>query len=397
MKLSEKVNRCNLSPIRKFYPLMQKARARGIQIIPLNIGQPDIETPRGFFEAITSYQQKVLDYAPSPGIPCMIEAIQTYYGKLDVHFDASEIIVTTGGSEALSMALSCILDEGDEVLVAEPFYPNYRTFVNMAGGRISPIPTTPEEGYHFASREKIVPRITEKTRALMLSNPGNPTGTILTQDEIRLVADIAKEYGLYLICDEVYREFIYEGELLTAAHIPGIEENLIIIDSVSKRFSACGARIGALISRNKEFMQAAMKLAQARLSVATVEQYGAAALYSVPDTYFEAVREEYRRRRDVCYAGLTAIPGIVVAEPKGAFYMMAKLPVDNAEKFQTFLLEEFEDNNQTVTFAPGNGFYATPGAGEQEIRVAYVLQSEDLQRALELLKLAIEKYQAKYM
>ena len=190
---------------------------------------------------------------------------------------------------------------------------------------------------------------------------------------------------------------IYEGELLTAAHIPGIEENLIIIDSVSKRFSACGARIGALISRNKEFMQAAMKLAQARLSVATVEQYGAAALYSVPDTYFEAVREEYRRRRDVCYAGLTAIPGIVVAEPKGAFYMMAKLPVDNAEKFQTFLLEEFEDNNQTVTFAPGNGFYATPGAGEQEIRVAYVLQSEDLQRALELLKLAIEKYQAKYM
>ena len=397
MKLSEKVNRCNLSPIRKFYPLMQKARARGIQIIPLNIGQPDIETPRGFFEAITSYQQKVLDYAPSPGIPCMIEAIQTYYGKLDVHFDASEIIVTTGGSEALSMALSCILDEDDEVLVAEPFYPNYRTFVNMAGGRISPIPTTPEEGYHFASREKIVPRITEKTRALMLSNPGNPTGTILTQDEIRLVADIAKEYGLYLICDEVYREFIYEGELLTAAHIPGIEENLIIIDSVSKRFSACGARIGALISRNKEFMQAAMKLAQARLSVATVEQYGAAALYSVPDTYFEAVREEYRRRRDVCYAGLTAIPGIVVAEPKGAFYMMAKLPVDNAEKFQTFLLEEFEDNNQTVTFAPGNGFYATPGAGEQEIRVAYVLQSEDLQRALELLKLAIEKYQAKYM
>ncbi len=397
MKLSEKVNRCNLSPIRKFYPLMQQARARGIQIIPLNIGQPDIETPRGFFEAITSYQQKVLDYAPSPGIPCMIEAIQNYYSKLDVHFDTADIIVTTGGSEALSMALSCILDEGDEVLVAEPFYPNYRTFVNMAGGRICPIPTTPEEGYHFASREKIVPRITEKTRALMPSNPGNPTGTILTQEELQLVADIAKEHNLYLICDEVYREFIYEGELLTAAHIPGIEENLIIIDSVSKRFSACGARIGALISRNKEFMQAAMKIAQARLSVATVEQYGAAALYSVPDTYFESVREEYRRRRDVCYAGLTAIPGIVVAEPKGAFYMMAKLPVDNAEKFQTYLLEEFEDNKQTVTFAPGSGFYATAGAGEQEIRVAYVLQSEDLKRALELLRIAIEKYQAKYM
>ncbi len=397
MKLSEKINRCGLSPIRKFYPLMQQARAKGIEIIPLNIGQPDIETPRGFFTAISSYQKKVLDYAPSPGIPCMIEAIQRYYDRLDVHFDTADIIVTTGGSEALSMALSCILDEGDEVLVAEPFYPNYRTFVNMAGGRICPIPTTPEEGYHFASREKIVPRITEKTRALMLSNPGNPTGTILTQEELQLVADIAKEHNLYLICDEVYREFIYEGELLTAAHIPGIEENLIIIDSVSKRFSACGARIGALISRNKEFMQAAMKIAQARLSVATVEQYGAAELYNVPETYFDSVREEYRRRRDVCYAGLTSIPGVIVAEPKGAFYMMAKLPVDSAEKFQTFLLEEFEDNKQTVTFAPGSGFYGTPGAGEQEIRVAYVLQSEDLQRALELLKLALEQYRAKYM
>lgn len=395
MKLSKKIDLCELSPIRKFYPYVVAAEQRGVKIHALNIGQPDVQTPPVYFDALAAFRQNVLEYAPSPGVPALIEAIRGYYARLDVQLAPDDILVTTGGSEALLMTMLCILDEGSEVIVPEPFYPNYNTFIRMAGGAICPVRTQPEDGYRYASREQIEPLINEKTRAILVTNPGNPTGTVLTAQELRLLADIAKEHDLYFICDEVYREFIYDGELTTAGRFDDMKEQLILIDSVSKRFSACGARIGALISRNRGLIEAATKIAQARLSVATLDQIGAAALYSVEPSYFEATREEYRRRRDVCYRKLREIPGVVTTEPKGAFYTMAKLPVDSAEDFQIFLLNEFEDNHETVTFAPGSGFYATPGAGVSEIRIAYVRCAEELERALDLLKLAIEKYKSR--
>lgn len=392
MELSRKISRCRLSPIRKFYPYIVAAQERGIRIHSLNIGQPDIQTPEVYFKALEEHSRGVLAYAPSPGIPSLIRGVQEYYSRLGAEFRQEEILITTGGSEALLMAMECILDEGDEVLIPEPFYPNYHTFVNMAGGSVRPIPTTPGNGYRFASRDRILPHIGPKCKALLVTNPGNPTGTLLSNDELRLIADIAKEHNLFLICDEVYREFIYEGEMTTAAQFRDMDEHLILVDSVSKRFSACGARVGALLSRNKAFMEGAMKIAQARLSVATLDQAGAAALYSVEEAYFTETREEYRRRRDLCYKKLLEIPGVVAAEPKGAFYMMAKLPVEDTEDLQKFLLTEFEDKGETVIFAPGEGFYGTPGAGKSEIRLAYVLCCEELERSMELLKLGVERY-----
>lgn len=392
MKLSQKIDLCQLSPIRKFYPFAVAAEKRGIRIHSLNIGQPDIPTPTAYFDAIAARHEKVLAYAPSNGLPSLIESVRGYYRRLGVEFRPEDILITTGGSEALLMTMLCILDEGCEVIVPEPFYPNYHTFIRMAGGKVCPIATTPEDGYRFASREKIEPLICEKTRALLITNPGNPTGTLLTKQEIRLLADIAKEHDLYLICDEVYREFIYEGELTTAASLEDMAENLVLVDSVSKRFSACGARIGALISRNRRLIESAVKLAQARLSVATFDQLGAQALYGIDPSYFDATREEYRRRRDVCYQKLREIPDVVVAEPKGAFYMMAKLPVSDAEDFQMFLLNDFNDNGETVMFAPGSGFYASEGAGKSEIRLAYVLCTEQLSRALDVLRHGLEEY-----
>lgn len=392
MKLSRKIEACQLSPIRKFYPYAVAAEQRGIKIHSLNIGQPDIHTPEAYVEAIKDYGEKVLSYAPSPGIPSMIDAVRKYYARLGVEYDASDIVITTGGSEALLMTMLSILDEDCEVIVPEPFYPNYHTFIRMAGGKICPLPTTAEDGYRYAKREMIEPLINGKTRAILITNPGNPTGTLLSDEEVRLLADIAKENDLYLICDEVYREFIYDGEMTTAAALQDMDENLIMIDSVSKRFSACGARIGALISRNKALIECAVKIAQARLSVATLDQVGAEALYGVDSSYFDATREEYRRRRDVCYQKLKEIPDVIVAEPKGAFYMMAKLPIEDAEDFQKFLLSEFDDNGETVMFAPGSGFYATEGAGRSEIRLAYVLCCEQLARALDVLRKGLEAY-----
>lgn len=393
MKISRKIDACALSPIRKFYPYAEAAQSRGIRIHQLNIGQPDIPTPPAFFEALANFREDVLAYAPSAGIPALISAVQGYYARLGVTLGAEDILVTTGGSEALLMALLCILDEGDEVLIPEPYYPNYHTFTHAAGGKIVPIPTSAEDGYRFADRARIESRITPKTRALLITNPGNPTGTVLTQQELRLLADIAKEHSLYFICDEVYREFIYDGgALTTAGSLDGMEEHLVLIDSVSKRFSACGARVGVLITRNRALMEGALKLAQARLSVSTLAQVGAAALYGVEPSYFDAIRDEYRRRRDVCYRKLLEIPNVITAEPQGAFYTMAKLPVDDAERFQTFLLRDFEDHGETVMFAPGNGFYATPDAGVSEIRIAYVRCEAELTRALELLRLGLERY-----
>ena len=393
MKFSSKIEKCGLSPMRKFHPFAVAAEKRGVSIYHLNIGQPDVQTPPAFFRAIREFEQPVLAYAPSPGIPELIEAIKGYYDKLDMHFDASEILITTGGSEALSITLQCILDDGDEILIPEPFYPNYNTMTRTCGASIRPIPTCPEEGYHYAEREKIEPLINEHTRAIMVTNPGNPTGVVLTPEELRIIADFAKEHDLYVIGDEVYREFVYGGEkLATIGAFEDINENAIIIDSVSKRFSACGARIGTIITRNKLLQQQLLKFCQARLSVATLDQVASTALYSVGPEYFEAVREEYKRRRDTCYAKLMQIPGVIASAPQGAFYMMAALPVDNADTFQKWLLTDFDDNGDTVMFAPGEGFYATPGRGLNEVRIAYVLKQEDLERAMDVLAIAIKKY-----
>ncbi len=393
MKFSSKALRCQQSPMRKFHPYAVAAAAAGKKIYHLNIGQPDIQTPKQLFDAVRNFHEPTLAYAPSPGIPALIDAICSYYARIGVTLDAGNVLVTTGGSEALQIACNCILDDGDEIIVPEPFYPNYHTFITTAGASIHPLHTRPEEGYFFADRAKLEDCITPNTRAIMITNPGNPTGTCLTREEMKMILDVAVEHDLYLIADEVYREFAYEtGELLSFLQFGYGYENLILIDSVSKRFSACGARIGCLISRNVEFMAQALKYCQARLSVATLDQVAAAALYSVGPEYFAAVREEYHRRRDTVVRKLHEIPGVVCECPKGAFYLMAALPVDDAEKFQQWLLEEFDDHGDTVMFAAGGPFYATPGKGLNEIRIAYVLKQEDLERAMDLLALGIQKY-----
>ena len=393
MKFSSRIEKSQLSPIRKFYPYQVACNKKGIKIYHLNIGQPDIQTPPAYFEAIRDFSQPVLEYAPSPGIPQLIQAVQAYYARLGISYEEGDILVTTGGSEALQMALNCVLDTDDEILIPEPFYPNYNTFVNCAGGKIVPIPTTPEEGYHYADRERIEPLITPRTRAIMISNPGNPTGVVLTPAQMRLIADIAKEHGLFLIADEVYREFIYGDEpLQSMGAYRDLDENLILIDSVSKRFSACGARIGVLITRNQTLQQHALKICQARLSVATLDQVASAALYQVDPHYFDSVRAEYRRRRDTIYRKLQEIPGVVCKEPQGAFYVMAKLPVPDTDAFQTWLLTEFQDNHETIMYAPGGGFFADPAQGKTQVRFAYVLNCQNLERAMDLLKLGIAQY-----
>ncbi len=385
--------------MRKFHPLAVAAEQQGKKVYHLNIGQPDLPTPPAFMEAVRNFQQETLAYAPSPGMPVLIEAIRGYYAKLGVSLDAGDIFITTGGSEALLLTCLSILDPHSEVIIPEPYYPNYATIVNAAGGVIKPLATSPEEGYRYADRQRIEGCITPNTRAILVNTPGNPTGNVLTPEEMRMIADVAKENDLYLICDEVYREFCYEGDTaaLTMAKFEDVAENVVLIDSVSKRFSACGARIGCVITKNKELQKAVLKFCQSRLSVATIDQVGAAGLYSVGPEFYRECKQEYRRRRDVAMAKLLAIPGVQVKEPKGAFYIMAGLPVDDADKFQRWLLEEFEDNGDTVMFAPGAPFYATPGKGINEVRIAYVLKGEDLERAMDLLALGIARYQKEKM
>lgn len=397
MKFSSKIEACELSPIRKFHPYVVAAQAKGRKVYHLNIGQPDIETPKSFFDAVRNFGESVLAYAPSPGVEVYLEAVQDYYVNLGFPITCDDIMATHGGSEALEIVLSCILDEGDEILLPEPFYPNYTTFVGVTGGVVRPIPTKAEEGYRYATREQIEPLINEHTRAIMVTNPGNPTGVVLRPEEMRLLADIAKEHDLLLISDEVYREIVYSGEKLSSMlEFEDAAENVAIIDSVSKRFSSCGARVGALITRNQKLMEQAMKICQGRLCAATLDQVGAAAMYrSTPQSYYDAVREEYRRRRDTVVEALEKLPGVQFSHPEGAFYVMATLPVDDAEKLQYFLLEEFEDHGETVMYAPGEGFYGTPGRGRNEIRIAYVTNPADLARSIELLGLGIQAYNAR--
>ncbi|MCI6935409.1 MAG: pyridoxal phosphate-dependent aminotransferase [Clostridiales bacterium] len=399
MQISINANRCEPSPMRKFHPLAVQAEKDGKKIYHLNIGQPDLPTPKAFYEAVHDFADQTLAYEASPGRPVLIEAIKKYYGTLGVPLEDNDILVTTGGSEALLFTCLSILDPYTEVIIPEPYYPNYTTFVHAAGGVIRALPTNPWEGYRYADRERIESLITPNTRAILITNPGNPTGVVLDESEMRMIADIAKKHNLFLICDEVYREFCYDDQygVPTMARFRDIDENLVIVDSVSKRFSACGARVGCVVTRNKQLQAALLKFCQSRLAVATVDQVGAAALYSVDSAFFRSCKEEYRKRRDTVIRKLRQIPGVVVEEPMGAFYLMASLPVDNADKFQKWLLEEFSDNGDTVMFAPGAPFYETPGKGINEVRIAYVLKQQDLERAMDVLAKGIATYQRTVM
>ena len=395
MRFSKKIEQMGHSPIRKFYKYAVEAEKKGKKIYYLNIGQPDIKTPKIYFDTIKSFDKDVLEYMPSQGIPELIEAMRKYYERHKIYFDSEDIIVTHGGSEALTFTMLCITNDGDEIIVPEPFYSNYSIFIKGTGGHIIPLTTKAEDGFHFAIKEEIESKITRKTKAILLTNPGNPTGTVLTRSEMRMIADIAKEHNLFIISDEVYREFVYDDSPMTSfGQLPDITDRVILIDSVSKRFSACGARIGAVVTKNKELQNHLMKLCQGRLSCPTLDQLGAAALYTLPDNYFDEVKVEYQKRRDLVYNYLTQIDGVVCQKPSGAFYLTAKLPIANAEDFLIFMLTAFDDHGETMMFAPVEGFYETEGLGRDEIRIAYVLNIKDLTRAMELLKLGLEKYLA---
>ena len=396
MDISNRVESMQFSPIRKFNPIAIKAEKAGKKIYHLNIGQPDVETPECFMDAIRNFDEKVIAYAESGGRPELIEAVKDYYKTYDISLESSDIMVTNGGSEALSMTFITLLNEGDEVLVPEPYYTNYSTFALMAGGVVKPVTTSAEDGYFYADAARIEACITPKTKAICCLEPGNPTGNVLTLDEMRVICEVAEKHDLMIIADEVYREFVYDGR--TPASFGQLEEyadRVIIIDSVSKRFSACGARIGLCISKNKEFMSGIMKIAQGRLCVSTVDQIGSAALFRLPQSYYDEVKAEYCGRRDAAYEEIMKIPGAVCQVPGGAFYMTCKLPVDDIEDFLIFLLEEFEDNGESVMFAPAEGFYATPGLGKDEIRIAYVLNQDDMKRGVELIRLGLEAYNKK--
>lgn len=396
MKLSERVYKMSFSPIRRFNEYALEAERDGKKIYRLNIGQPDIETPACFFDAINNFEIDTIEYAESGGDEDLQEAIIDYFKLYNMYYEKKDIMVTAGGSEALSMVFTTILDPGDEVLIPEPFYANYMTFVSSACGKVVPITTSAEEGYHYAERNKLDSVVTERTRAICITNPGNPTGTILTKEEMQLIIDFAIDHDLWIIVDEVYREFAYDGrKVYSFGMFEECKNRLIIIDSVSKRFSACGARVGCLVTKNEDVAQGIMKLAQGRLCVATLDQVGATALYRLNRDYYKKMKAVYESRRDAVYEEIMKIPGVICKKPGGSFYIMVKLPVDNVDNFLMFLLKEYQDNNETVMFAPATGFYATNGLGRDELRIAYVLNEDDLRRGVQLLASGLEAYKRK--
>lgn len=393
VRLSKRAEEMPASPIRKLVPYAQAAKKNGVKVYHLNIGQPDIKTPDLFFDEVKKFSAPVLEYALSQGNIDLINSFRDYYKKWGIEFAEDEIIITNGGSEALIMAYSVIGDYGDEVLVPEPFYANYNGFACQAGMKVRPITTKAEEGFHLPVKAEIEKLITPQTKAIAISNPGNPTGAVYTRQELEILGEIATKHDLYLIADEVYREFVYDGLKFTSLmDIPGIEDRVIVIDSISKRYSACGARIGCICSKNKELMKAVMKFAQARLCVPTLEMIGAKALADTAKEYFEEVNQEYTKRRDIVYKALREIPGVVCEKPTGAFYVMAKLPIDDADEFAKWMLTDFSIDKETTMVAPGAGFYATPGLGKNEIRIAYVLNENDLKKAMHILAEGIKAY-----
>lgn len=381
------------SPIRKLVPYANEAKKRGTKVYHLNIGQPDIETPAVFMEAVRNADVKVLAYADSNGWEPLRDSISRYYKRIGLSYETEDIIITNGGSEALQWAMLIACDPGEEILVPEPFYTNYRGFAAPYLVQLKPITTYPHNGFALPERPVIEALITEKTRGIVLSNPGNPAGAVYTYEEVRRIADIARDRNLFIIADEVYREFCYDGKTATSfGSMTDVLDRVIIIDSVSKRFSACGARIGSLTSKNRDVMSAALKLGQARLCVPTLDMIGSKALYDLDPDYFTPIRQEYEDRRNLMIDALQQMEGVVCEKPGGAFYATAKLPVDDAEAFAIWLLTDFELDGKTVMVAPVENFYQTPGMGRDEVRVAYVLKLEDLAEAVRILKIALEAY-----
>ena len=381
------------SPIRKLVPLADDAKARGVHVYHLNIGQPDLPTPQAAIDAIRNIDRSVLEYSPSQGYRSYREKLVGYYAKYNINLTADDIIITTGGSEAVLFSFLACLNPGDESIMPDPFYANYQAFAISAGAVIRTIPTTIEEGFCLPKVERFEELINERTKAIMICNPNNPTGYLYTRREMNQIRDLVKKYDLYLFSDEVYREFIYTGSpYISACHLEGIEDNVVLIDSVSKRYSECGIRIGALITKNVQLRQAVMKFCQARLSPPLIGQIAAEASLEEPEAYTRDTYDEYVERRKCLIDGLNRIPGVYSPIPMGAFYTVARLPVDDSEKFCAWCLSEFDYEGETVMMAPASGFYTTPGAGRNEVRIAYVLKKDDLQRALVVLQKALEAY-----
>ncbi len=381
------------SPIRKLAPLAVEAKKRGIKVYHLNIGQPDLPTPQCGLDALKKIDRTLLEYSPSQGYLSYREKLCDFYKKFNINVTPDDIIITAGGSEAVLYSFMACLNPGDEIIVPEPAYANYMAFAISAGAKIKTIATSIEEGFALPKVEKFEELINEKTRAIMICNPNNPTGYLYTRREMNQIRDLVKKYDLYLFSDEVYREYIYTGSpYISAMHLQGIENNTVLIDSVSKRYSECGIRIGALITKNEEIRKAVMKFCQARLSPPLIGQIVAEASLDAPASYYRDVYDEYVERRKCLIDGLNRIPGVYSPIPMGAFYTVAKLPVDDSDKFCRWCLEEFNYEGETVMMAPASGFYTTPGAGHNQVRIAYVLKREDLQRALVVLQKALEAY-----
>ncbi|NIM11881.1 MAG: aminotransferase class I/II-fold pyridoxal phosphate-dependent enzyme [Candidatus Aminicenantes bacterium] len=393
MIISKRATNMQESPIRKLAGIANKTKKQGIHVYHLNIGQPDIPTPEIFYKNINDFTGKVLEYGPSDGFPELKEAMVNYFSRYNIQLEPADIIITCGGSEAILFAFSAIADAGDEIIVPEPFYTNYNGYATLANLTISPVPTKAEEGFHLPPMPEIEKKINPKTRAIMINSPNNPTGTVFTRDEIIGLGELARKYNLFLVADEVYKEFTYDGEKhFSILELEGIEDRVIVVDSISKRYSACGARVGALISRNKDITQSALKFGQARLCPPSLGQIGAIGTYQLPPDYFKSTQAEYQQRRDVLFDILTSNKDVVLQKPKGAFYIMAKLPVDDSDNFAKWMLGEFNVNGETVMVAPGAGFYSTPGKGKQELRIAYVLGIDKLKKAGEIILKAIEAY-----
>lgn len=393
MEISKRAQRMPSSPIRKLAKYEEQANSKGIKVYRLNIGQPDIPTPECGLEAVRNIKRKTLEYSPSQGYIGLRQELAKYYLKYGIEISPDEIIVTTGGSEAVLFACMSCLNPGDEIIVTEPSYANYMAFAITCGAVVKSVRTNIDEGFRLPAVEKFEEQITPLTKAILICNPNNPTGYLYTPEEMQQIKELVKKHGLFLFSDEVYRDFIYTNEpYISAFHLEGIEENVIMIDSVSKRYSECGIRIGALITKNRQVREAVMKFAQARLSPPLLGQIVAEASIEVPKEYTEKVYEEYISRRNFLVEGLNRIPGVYSPTPMGAFYTMVRLPVDDSEEFCKWCLTDFQYEGQTIMMAPGSGFYTTPGAGKDEVRMAYVLCKEDMAKALTVLEKALEAY-----
>ncbi len=391
--LSSKAGAMPASPIRKLVPFAEAAKKRGTKVYHLNIGQPDIETPMVVREAMKAQDARVIEYSNSEGMLAYREGLKGYYSSKEIELEVSNIMVTTGGSEALVFAFMSTLNPGDEVIIPEPFYANYNGFAVMAGATVVPVTAVIDNGFALPPISEFEKKITDKTKGILICNPGNPTGYLYSKSELEQLRDLVLKYNLFLYADEVYREFMYEGAVpFSVMNLEGLDNHAIMIDSVSKRYSMCGARIGAMISRNAELMSAALKFGQARLSPPTFGQWASMAALETPQSYFDGVVEEYVKRRDTLVDGLNAIPGVRCPKPQGAFYCIAELPIDDSDRFCQWMLEKFEHNGQTVMMAPATGFYATPGSGKKQVRLAYVLNVNDLKNAVECLKVALTEY-----